>query len=328
MNRKISFFLIAAGIALLLVAGGLFVYNRIYDYSAGQRAQDLLDEIMLDFDWDLPPIGEMNHLTGPGTSGSVGGGGDSSEAVERSHPIVVKPQGNFSSDSDDSDGQASSGEWVAPSYSVIGFITIPKLGVQLPVLSESSSTLLNISCCRLSGLVIDKPNRLVIAGHNLKSHFGGLDTLIPGDEIAFTTIGGATYYYSAYEISSLHKTEGADVLAADGWDITLLTCKTDRTMRTMVRFAEIVDESAADETSDETPSGGAAPDDTTPGTAPDGTTPGTTPDATAPGTADGGEQASGDSAVTDATGSSAAGSDSGGGPAAGDAPSDDADGGG
>ena len=142
--------------------------------------------------------------------------------------------------SDDTPVPASGG-WVEPTYSTLGILSIPKLDVRLPVISESTNENLRISCCKISGLANDKPNRLVIAGHNIRSHFKGLDTLQAGDQIAFTAKDGVTYYYSAIEFVDLHKTEGAQVLSTDGWDITLITCKTDNTWRTVVRFLEMTD---------------------------------------------------------------------------------------
>ena len=234
MRKVFSRVLIAAGAALLLFACASFVYNRVYDQRAGQRANDLLEQMMAEFDWDLPPLSEMTHTS------------------ERT--VSIRPSGNAASpdseidpaDSDDipggEDASATSIEPAAPPvFSTIGIISIPALGVRLPVISEWSDELLEISVCRLSGLVDEKPIRLVIIGHNIRSHFGGLDNLQLGDEVAFTTRDGVTFFYAATEITDLHRTGGADVLAATGWDLTLITCKTDRTMRTMIRFAEVVD---------------------------------------------------------------------------------------
>ena len=240
MSKKISLILMLSGLVLLLFACGLFIYNKVYDYTAGRRAQELLDDMMAGFEWDLPPIDEMSYASqDAAVSASAGDEGSENELPTVVRPLVIRERHNNAASDSDDEAAGYSGEWVAPSYNVIGVVSIPKLGVRLPVISESSAELLNISCCRLSGTVDVKPVRLVIAGHNLNSHFGGLDTLQLGDEIAFTTVDGDTYYYSATEIAALHKSDGAEVLAVDGWDITLLTCKTDRTMRTMVRFAEI-----------------------------------------------------------------------------------------
>ncbi|MCL2124865.1 MAG: sortase [Oscillospiraceae bacterium] len=255
-SKLISRILIFAGIAMLLAAGGLFVYNQIFDYQAGVSAQELLDEMMSEFDWDLPPMSEMtmSNFNSQGLSAynsnssaaeAINGTGDPSFSLEPESYVGQRPAVDRGND----DAQDSSGgTWSAPTYYTIGIISIPKLGVRLPVLSECSSALLNKSCCRISGLVTDRPIRLVIAGHNINSHFKGLDTFQNGDEIAFTTREGVTYFYRAIENSSLHKSEGAEVLAVDGWDITLLTCKKDNTYRTMVRFVEIKPDIIEEET--------------------------------------------------------------------------------
>ena len=242
---SLSNILIMSGVVLLLVAGGLFVYNRVYDYRAGLRAQELLDQMMMDVDWNLPPISEMVYTPRPpsaNTDNQDTAPPSSDFAEENIEQAAGDPSDDLEEEPEESENTSrSSVEWVAPSYTTIGIISIPKLNVRLPVISESSDYLLGISCCRISGGYDPKPHRLVIAGHNIWSHFKGLDTFEPGDQIAFTDRDGETYFYSAVENVALYKTAGAEVLAATGWDITLITCKTDNTWRTVVRFAEITE---------------------------------------------------------------------------------------
>ena len=243
MRRLLSRILIFAGVAMILVAGGFYAYNIIYDHNAGQRSRDLLDEMMAGFEWDLPPLSQMAYNPSSEATNS------SNREIAQSSDETLTPSFNrryLQTSGDDAplsseEQELSFGEWTAPqlSYSVIGVLSIPRLGVRLPVIGECSDALLSISCTRLSGGYDPKPNRLVIAGHNISSHFKGIDTLEAGDQVAFTTIDGETYYYSMTEMSDIRGTDGADVLAATGWDLTLLTCKTERTMRTMVRFVEI-----------------------------------------------------------------------------------------
>jgi len=242
---SLSNILIMSGIVLLIAAGALFAYNRIYDYRAGQRAQELLDQMMMDIDWDLPPISEMVYIPPP-PSVSTGNQDTAPPTSDPAEDIIDQTEDEPSDDPEEEPEEientsGSSGGWVAPTYTTIGILSIPKLNVRLPVISESSNYLLGISCCRLSGGYDPKPHRLVIAGHNIWSHFKGLDTFEPGDQIAFTNRDGETYFYSAVENVALYKTAGAEVLAATGWDITLITCKTDNTWRTVVRFEEITE---------------------------------------------------------------------------------------
>ena len=243
MSRKISSVLIVAGAALLLVAIGLFTYNRVFDYRAGLRAQELLNQMMAEFDWDLPPIADMMYVPAKTAAAKPEIQEEQVESVPppldvspiRNRPLLDIETVTYSG------SEISYGAPVAaaPVYDTLGILTIPKLNVRLPVIAEYTDANLAISCCRISGLADNKPNRLVISGHNIWSHFKGLDTLKVGDQIAFTDRDGVTYYYAAIEFLDLYKTNGAEVLNAVGWDITLITCKTDNTWRTVVRFAEI-----------------------------------------------------------------------------------------
>ena len=239
IQQKISRILMITGVALILASSGLFIYNKVYDYRAGLRAQALLDEMMAEVDWVLPPVAEMEYTAPPSPDNEV------NEVIDVTPPLDVDT--DIESIDEDTSNEVEPPTVVVevtpqrppPTYSTLGVLSIPKLSVRLPIIAECTDELLKISCCRISGLADEKPNRLVLAGHNIKSHFKGLDTLTIGDQIAFTSKSGVTYYYAATEFVDLHKTEGAEVLAVDGWDITLITCKTDNTYRTVVRFAEI-----------------------------------------------------------------------------------------
>ena len=265
MSKKISKILILSGIALILVGCGFYAYNQIEDYRAGQRSQQLLEQMIAEYDLVLPGYTAPNQNSPAvsadpvrqGEASPAGAAGTVASAYEERPDYAEIPV--YARENDDAEstggggstsGGGSSNRPAAQpvSYSTVGIIYIPKLNVRLPVMSECTDALLNISACRLSGLVNDKPNRLVIAGHNLKSHFKGLDTLNIGDEVTFTTLAGVTYRYSVSEVAALHKSQGAEVHAIDGWDISLLTCKSDRTMRTMVRCVEIVETPAVADT--------------------------------------------------------------------------------
>ena len=241
VSKRISQILIIAGIALLLAACGLFIYNKVFDYRAGRDAQQLLDSMLEEYGWDLPPISEMVFTPSSDTVKDV-----PDKPVDNT-PEVTPPNPESEPDVDDTEedetpaSPEATPEPYIPVYTTLGVLTIPKLNVRLPVISECTDANLRISCCRLSGLANNKPIRLVIVGHNIWSHFKGLDTFVEGDQIAFTDKEGTTYFYGVTESLDLYKTEGADVLAADGWDITLITCKTDNTWRTVVRFAEITE---------------------------------------------------------------------------------------
>jgi len=243
VSKRISQILIIAGAALLLAACGLFIYNKVFDYRAGRDAQLLLDSMLEEYGWDLPPISEMVYT--PSSEVPKAEPDKPVEVVPDVTPQAPEPDPEVEATEDEDEEEATSPEVAPvpyiPTYTTLGVLTIPKLNVRLPVISECTDAYLRISCCRISGLANNKPIRLVIVGHNIWSHFKGLDTFVEGDQIAFTDKEGTTYFYGATEFEDVYKTNGAEVLAAEGWDITLITCKTDNTWRTVVRFAELTE---------------------------------------------------------------------------------------
>lgn len=103
----------------------------------------------------------------------------------------------------------------------IGYLSIPKLGLELPVISTWSLNRLNIAPCRYSGSLLGED--LVIMAHNYVSHFGNLSLLELGDTLTFTDMDGKT---------TLYKVVGKDVLAptaveevtSGSFDLTMFTC--------------------------------------------------------------------------------------------------------
>jgi sortase A len=223
MNKVMPKVLMIMGALSLVVAGALFVYSRVDDYLAGQRADRLLAQV-LDEGLSTLELTEPDALFSNRTLDA--------EALENNEERTL--QGTEEQDP----GAAG-----APiRFEVIGILEIPKFNRKYPVLDRSISVLLNISVCRYSGKVEDKPIRLVIAGHNLRSHFGRIATLEAGDEITFTTIDGEKFRYKMIYIESCHMDNPGAVQEGDEWDITLMTCQKDRSMRDLVRFKEIKQE--------------------------------------------------------------------------------------
>jgi len=121
-------------------------------------------------------------------------------------------------------------------YDAIGILTIPKLGLELPVLSDCNESLLEVSVCRYLGKVEKKPEGLVIAGHNSNTCFKRLPKIEVGDEVCFTTIEGIEYNYTVSQIKDISKDESQEL--EQGWDLTLFTCTPDGEKRVLVRCSE------------------------------------------------------------------------------------------
>ena len=114
----------------------------------------------------------------------------------------------------------------------IGVLSIPALGLELPVISEWSYPRLKIAPCRFEGSAY--LGDLIIAAHNYRSHFGGLKNLLPGDEVTFTDADGSEFCYTVAELETLG---GNDLEALEGgeWDLTLVTCTLGGKSRVTVR---------------------------------------------------------------------------------------------
>lgn len=116
----------------------------------------------------------------------------------------------------------------------VGYITIPKLGIDLPVIDGVSGDLLRIAPCRMLGSVNGRD--LIIAGHNFTRHFGGIPRLKPGDEVFFTDVHAAVFAFLVSDTEILEPTHIAELKAGD-WDLTLFTCTFGGRQRVVVRCA-------------------------------------------------------------------------------------------
>lgn len=121
----------------------------------------------------------------------------------------------------------------------LGIISIPSLGIELPVLHEWSYPGLKISPCRYKGSVYT--GDLIIAAHNYRSHFGRIQELNSGDLLIFTDGNGVAHRYSVLQSEMIN---GRDIWSmefgsADFWDLTLFTCTLSGQSRVTVRAMEI-----------------------------------------------------------------------------------------
>lgn len=121
-------------------------------------------------------------------------------------------------------------------YGYIGYLSIPKLGLELPVMAEWDYERLRIAPCRQFGST--RSRDLVIAGHNYDRHFGRLNQLEYGDLAVFTDMDGVSVLYVLSEIETLQPTQ-VDELKGGEWDMTLYTCTYGGQSRVVGRFSEM-----------------------------------------------------------------------------------------
>lgn len=117
-------------------------------------------------------------------------------------------------------------------YSYIGVLTIPSLGLELPVMSDWSYPQLRIAPCRYSGSVAT--GDLVIAAHNYSRHFGSIKNLTAGDKVYFADLNGAVTAYEVVEVDILNPT-AIEEMTDSGFDLTLFTCTYGGKSRVTVR---------------------------------------------------------------------------------------------
>ena len=114
----------------------------------------------------------------------------------------------------------------------IGMLEVPALGLELPMMGEWSYPRLRKAPCRYRGSAYQ--GELIIAAHNYRSHFGGLKSLAPGDEVRFTDMDGNVFRYTVAETEVLDGT-AVEAMEAGDWDLTLFTCTPGGQTRVTVR---------------------------------------------------------------------------------------------
>ena len=114
----------------------------------------------------------------------------------------------------------------------IGTLSIPGLGILLPVQSEWNYPNLRISPCRYSGTAYK--GNFVICAHNYDRHFGQIKNLRYGDKISFLDLDGNRFSYIIEEVETLRPT-AVEEMTSDEWDLTLFTCTLGGSTRIAVR---------------------------------------------------------------------------------------------
>ena len=103
----------------------------------------------------------------------------------------------------------------------IGYLSIPALNMELPIMSDWSYAQLQIAPCRYHGSI--RGEDLVLMAHNYRSHFGYINRLEPGDQVIFTDMDGKTTYYTVVGQDILDPS-AVEVITAGEYDLTLFTC--------------------------------------------------------------------------------------------------------
>ena len=117
-------------------------------------------------------------------------------------------------------------------YGYIGYLSVPALNLDLPVMSEWDYGRLKIAPCRYYGST--KTDNLVIAAHNYRFHFGYLGQLQVGDSVLFTDMESKVTEYKVDYVELLMPTD-VDKVKDSSSDLILYTCTYGGAKRITVR---------------------------------------------------------------------------------------------
>ena len=190
------------GAVLILSALLLFLFNRKEDSEAGRQAGLALQEVQEVLMDDSGDVAD----------------GNSTEAT--------------SSPTETTEGSAEMTVVTIDGRDYIGYLSIPELELELPVISQWSYELLQIAPCRDVGST--KTDDLVIAAHNLKE-------LSEGDSVVFTDMDGVVIEYELTKVETIdpHK---VDYVHNSDHDLVLYTCTIGGEYRVVAFCDRVVDE--------------------------------------------------------------------------------------
>ena len=106
-------------------------------------------------------------------------------------------------------------------YDYIGYLSIPALELELPIMADWDYGQLQIAPCRYHGSVNGRD--LVLMAHNYNSHFGRISQLELLDELTFTNMDGKEITYQVVGKDILDPTAVEEMTSGD-FDLTLFTC--------------------------------------------------------------------------------------------------------
>lgn len=193
MPKRNGIIFVIAGAVLILSALLLFLYNGYEENRAGQEAEILLDDIRSITEQKTEPTTKPTEESTDTTESA-----ETVESLDPEMPVV------------EIDG-----------YEYIGYVSIPDLELELPVMAEWNYKRLKIAPCRNFGS--SRTDDLVIAAHNYKTHFGSLSSLGEGAEIIFTDMDGIENRYALQRLETLAP-DAVDAVRNSGYDLVLYTC--------------------------------------------------------------------------------------------------------
>lgn len=127
-------------------------------------------------------------------------------------------------------------------YNIEGIITIPKIDIKYPILSETTDDSMKKSIVKFWGPKINEIGNYTMAGHNNKdgTMFGKTKHLENGDIIKITDLKNNTIEYEIFNIYSIDPNDVSCVESVEPGtrEITLITCNKGHKERLIVKARE------------------------------------------------------------------------------------------
>ena len=129
------------------------------------------------------------------------------------------------------DEEKKMSEVVIDGYAYIGYLSMPTLDLELPVMSTWSYPQMKLAPCRYNGSI--RGEDLVIMAHNFYNHFGRISQLEVGDRLTFTDMDAQVTEYTVVGMDVLEPT-AVEVVTQSQYDLILFTCTYGGGSRVMV----------------------------------------------------------------------------------------------
>ena len=203
MKQKIGKICMVLGALLILASAGLLAYNKWDADRADKASQQVLGEL-------------EDTLT------------KTMEEKTKADEVVLQPE---------LDPTQPMTEVELEGWNYIGYLSIPSIGLALPVMSEWSYAGLKIAPGRYSGSTY--ADNMVVCAHNYAKHFSPIKWLAEGAEVYFTDMDGMRWSYEVSVVETIQPTQIEKMTEktedSENWDLTLFTCTTGGSARCAVR---------------------------------------------------------------------------------------------
>lgn len=210
MIRKLTALSVTLGVVCILSALALTVSNARDAKLAGQRSEEAKNELVRILEAEPPADNIPVHReTEECAEDPVLAFDEPAEEIRQTTVEIEQPV------------TTEMTEVEIQGHSYIGYLQIPRLELELPIMADWNYEKLQISPCRYRGST--KTGDLVLTAHNYSHHFGTIQWLQPGDELEFVDMDNVTTTYRVAASEVVQPTE-VDKVKKSGYALTMFTC--------------------------------------------------------------------------------------------------------